>query len=213
MSIDVTGQIDALTRKSPSARAEGKPRRVVTATRTYATSPEELWDAITRPERLARWFSTVTGDLRRGGRFKTTDSVSGTVTTCDPPKTLAVTWEAWGDVSWVEVELTPAPDGGTSLKVEHILSCRFFDRLHWRRFGAGATGVGWELWLLGLGQHVSTSWTFDLNGWSTSAEGKDFLKRASGDWCRAEIASGESSAKANKRAARAFAFYSRGAGH
>ena len=213
MSIDVTGQIDALTREVSEREHEGKPRRVVTATRTYATSPEDLWDAITRPERLARWFSTVTGDLRRGGRFKTTDSVSGTVTTCDPPKTLAVTWEAWGDVSWVEVELTPAPDGGTSLKVEHILSCRFFDRLHWRRFGAGATGVGWELWLLGLGQHVSTSSTFDLNGWSTSAEGKDFLKRASDDWCRAEIASGESSAKANKRAARAFAFYSRGAGH
>lgn len=213
MSIDVTGQIDALTREVSEREHEGKPRRVVTATRTYATSPEDLWDAITRPERLARWFSTVTGDLCLGGRFKTTDSVSGTVTACDPPKTLAVTWEAWGDVSWVEVELTPAPDGGTSLKVEHILSCRFFDRLHWRRFGAGATGVGWELWLLGLGQHVSTSSTFDLNGWSTSVEGKHFLKRASDDWCRAEIASGESSAKANKRAARAFSFYSRGAGH
>ena len=213
MSIDVTGQIDALMREVSEREHEGKPRRVVTAMRTYGTSPEDLWDAITRPERLARWFSTVTGDLRLGGRFKTTDSVSGTVTRCDPPKTLAVTWEAWGDVSWVEVQLMPAPDGGTSLKVEHSLSRRFFDRLHWRRFGAGATGVGWELWLLGLGQHVSTSSTFDLNGWSTSAEGKDFLKRASDDWCRAEIASGESSAKANKRAARAFAFYRRGAGH
>jgi uncharacterized protein YndB with AHSA1/START domain len=213
MSIDVTGQIDALTRKISEREHEGKLRRVVTATRTYATSPEDLWDAITRPERLARWFSTVTGDLRPGGRFKTTDSVSGTITRCDPPKTLAVTWEVWGDVGWVEVELTPTPDGSTSLEIEHILSRRLFDRLHWRRFGAGATGVGWELWLLGLGQHISTSSPFDLNGWSTSAEGKDFLKRSSDDWCRAEIASGESPVTANKRAARSFAFYSRGAGH
>jgi uncharacterized protein YndB with AHSA1/START domain len=212
MKFDVIHQIGAVTREVTEREHEGKSRRVVAAARTYATTPEDVWEAITRPERLARWFSTVTGDLRLGGRFRTKD-VSGTVTACRPPRMLAVTWEAWGDVSWVEVQLSPAPNGGTLLKVEHILSGRLFDRLHWSRFGAGATGVGWELWLLGLDRYVATDSSVDLKRWPASVEGKDFVKQASDDWCRAEIAAGERSAKANKRAARAYAFYSRGAAH
>ena len=37
--------------------------------RHYATSPDDLWQACTDPERLARWFAPVSGDLRTGGRF------------------------------------------------------------------------------------------------------------------------------------------------
>lgn len=45
--------------------------------------------------------------------------------------------------------------------------------------------------------------------WRAAAVGKDHLQRASEDWARAEIAAGEKPAKAHKRAARSFAFYSR----
>jgi uncharacterized protein YndB with AHSA1/START domain len=222
MNVDVIRQIGALTREVSEREHEGKSRRVVAATRTYATSPEDVWDAITRPERLARWFSTVTGDLRLGGRFKIKGTANGEITVCQPPKTLAVTWKAFGDVSWVQVQLSPAPDGGTLLRVEHILSGRLFDRLYWSWFGAGATGVGWELWLLGLDQYVSAGSNYalpsgfssaDLQRWRATAAGKDYVKQASEDWCRAEIAGGERLAKASKRAARAFAFYSRGVAH
>lgn len=34
---------------------------------TYPTTPADLWAAVTRPDRLARWFAPVTGDLRDGG--------------------------------------------------------------------------------------------------------------------------------------------------
>jgi uncharacterized protein YndB with AHSA1/START domain len=33
----------------------------------FATSPEELWDALTNPARLARWIGTVDGNLVVGG--------------------------------------------------------------------------------------------------------------------------------------------------
>ncbi|NLS08464.1 hypothetical protein HGQ17_00265 [Nesterenkonia sp. MY13] len=29
--------------------------------RLYSTTPSDLWDAMTTPERLARWFGTFTG--------------------------------------------------------------------------------------------------------------------------------------------------------
>ena len=41
----------------------GKPSLVAVAVRSYDTTVDDLWDAITTPERLARWFMPVEGDL------------------------------------------------------------------------------------------------------------------------------------------------------
>lgn len=215
MEIDVMTQIGAVNREVSDRDHEGKVRRVVSATRTFATSPDDLWEAITKPERLARWFGSVSGDLRLGGSFQIKDNAKGEVIVCKPPEMLAVTWRMYGDESWVHAHLSPSPDGGTLLKVEHILSRRFFDRLYWSWYGAGATGVGWELWLLGLAQYVGSgaATTDDLERWRPTGEGKDYLERATHDWGRAEIAHGEREAKAMKRAARACAFYSKLAAH
>ena len=133
MNVDMIPQIGAITREVEQREHEGKARRAVAATCTYATAREDVWDAITRPERLARWFSTVTGDLRLGGSFQIKDVARGEITACQPPQMLAFTWKAFGDVSWVEVQLSPAPNGGTRLRVEHIL---------WGASSIGSTGRG-----------------------------------------------------------------------
>ncbi len=36
----------------------------------YETGIEDLWAAITDPERVARWHGRVEGDLRLGGEFR-----------------------------------------------------------------------------------------------------------------------------------------------
>ena len=116
----------------------------------------------------------------------------------------------YGDEGWVQAHLSPS-DGGTLLEVEHILSRRLFDRLYWSWYGAGATGVGWELWLVGLDQYTGSgaTTTDDLERWRLTDEGKDYLKRSTHAWGRAEVAHGEREAKAMKRAARACTFYSK----
>jgi len=63
----------------------GQPALVAIATRTYDTTVEDLWNAITTPQRLARWFTPVEGDLRLGGRYQLQGNASGTITRCDPP--------------------------------------------------------------------------------------------------------------------------------
>jgi len=70
-------------------------------------------------------------------------------------------------------------------------------------------------WLLGLDQYVGSgaSITEELERWRMTDAGKDYLKRATHHWGRAEIAHGEREAKAMKRAARACAFYSKLAAH
>ena len=42
----------------------GKPALVAVAIRSYDTTVDDLWEAITTPERLARWFLPVEGDLK-----------------------------------------------------------------------------------------------------------------------------------------------------
>ena len=57
---------------------------------TYDTGMDDLWSALTEPDWLARWISTVDGELRLGGEFRAAFFTSGwegvgRVRECDPP--------------------------------------------------------------------------------------------------------------------------------
>lgn len=61
----------------------------------YDTGIDDLWSAITTPERIARWYGTVEGDLRPGGTFRVRiepADIDGTgrIEECDPPRRLVV---------------------------------------------------------------------------------------------------------------------------
>lgn len=62
----------------------------------FETTIDDLWAAITEPDRLARWHGQVEGDLRPGGAFRVyleaNDIESaGRVEACEPPRRLLVT--------------------------------------------------------------------------------------------------------------------------
>jgi uncharacterized protein YndB with AHSA1/START domain len=78
--------------------------------RTYDAPIEDVWDACSDPDRLKRWFSPVSGDLRLGGRFQIEGNAGGEVLRCEPPRLLAVSW-VYGDHPADEVELRLAPAG------------------------------------------------------------------------------------------------------
>lgn len=77
-----------------SLRSEGGKGAVRVQDR-YDAGIDDLWSAITEPERLARWIAEVKGDLRLGGTFhaRFTSSWEGPcrVEVCDPPRRLLVT--------------------------------------------------------------------------------------------------------------------------
>jgi uncharacterized protein YndB with AHSA1/START domain len=208
MKIDVARQIGAVSREVGIREHLGRPARVVAASRTYDGEIEDVWDALTNPERIPRWFLPISGDLRVGGRYQLEGNAGGEITQCEPPHDLAVTWEYGGSVSWLTVRLAAQPDGCTRLELEHVAHV---DDEFWDRFGPGATGVGWDLALMGLGRHLATGATVDRQAaaaWSMSVEGKEFVRRSSDDWCRASIAAGTDAAAAAAAAGRTTAFYS-----
>jgi uncharacterized protein YndB with AHSA1/START domain len=62
----------------------------------YDTEIDDLWSALTDPDRVARWYGSVEGDLRTGGEFRLYIEASeiestGRVEACEPPRRLLVT--------------------------------------------------------------------------------------------------------------------------
>ena len=207
MNTDVAQQIGAVVREVASREHEGRLARVVVATRTYNTTVEDVWDALTSAERLPRWFLPVTGDLRLGGHYQFKGNAGGTITRCEPPRLLAVTWAMGPSMSWVTVSLAEDAGGGTRLELEHVAHV---DDAFWDQYGPGAVGVGWDLAMMGLVRHVATGAAVDPDAfaaWTASAEGKDFVRRSSDEWRRASVAAGTDAAAAKAAAARTTAFY------
>ena len=207
MQVDVARAVGAVTREVRSLEHEGRPAKAVIAARSYDTGIEDLWDALTDPERIPRWFLPISGELKLGGRYQFQGNAGGTITACEPPRRLAVTWEMGGGVSWLTVTLAAEAKARTRLELEHIAHV---EGDFWDRFGPGAVGVGWDMGLMGLGRHIETGAAADpaaAAAWQASDEGKSFARRSSEAWGGAAIASGEDPAWAGAAAARTTAFY------
>lgn len=201
MPLDVTRVIGAVTREISSREVNGAPARVLVAVRSYDTDMEDLWDAITNPERIPRWFSPVTGDFRLGGRYQIQGNASGEIVRCEPPRRLGLTWEMMDNVSWVNADLTESA-GGTELRLEHIAHV---PDDWWDQYGAGATGVGWDSALLGLDQYYAAEASVTPEqgmAWLGSEEGGRFVRASSDAWCEVSIAAGDDPDQARARAER-----------
>jgi uncharacterized protein YndB with AHSA1/START domain len=206
--IDVAHEINSADRRVGSRTLEAGEARTLTVSRVYETTPEDLWEACTDPERISRWFLPVSGDLRPGGRFEFKGNASGTIERCEPPHSIDATWEYGGQVSWVELRLTAEADGRARFALEHIAHVE--DEL-WDQYGPGAVGVGWDGGFLGLALHLTDPATQPdreaVEAWQASEEGREFYRRSSEAWAEASIAAGTDAEAARAAAARTTDFY------
>ena len=205
MEFDVESHLGALKRSVAYLERDGKPASGVILSREFATSLEDLWDAVTNAERIPRWFAGISGELKLGGRYQIEGNASGTITACEPLAHFAVTWEFAGDVSWVEVHLTDAGNGGVQLTLTHTARLSPF----WDQYGPGAVGVGWEMGFLGLALHLAQpAWPKpDEMEFATSPDGKAFITDSSEGWAEASIAAGTDTENARAAARNTTAFY------
>lgn len=119
--------------------------------RTYDFPVEEVWSALTDPERVARWFGTWTGDPGTGSiEFVMTEDERPTPQTvtileCRPPTTLVVDM--------------PSPDGTWRLSASlralaGVTTLVFIQRLA-EPYDASNIGPGWHYYLDRLGAVVA----------------------------------------------------------
>ncbi|MDX6284043.1 MAG: hypothetical protein QOH03_5114 [Kribbellaceae bacterium] len=142
--IDILEHIAAIQRRVIQT---GEEVRVVLR-RTYQAEVEEVWDALTDPDRIRRWLMPVTGELKVGGSFQLEGNAGGEILECEPPQRFKVNFG--GPASLIEISLTAGQDGETTeLQMDHSVPADFGGAS-----GALYVGPGWDGALLGLALYV-----------------------------------------------------------
>lgn len=157
--------------------------------RSYRAEPAEVWDAVTDPERVRRWFMPVSGELKVGGSYQLEGNAGGEILECDPPKRFKVTFG--GPASLLELRLLPGAGGSTELELEHSMSEAPAPG------GSGAlwVGPGWDGGLLGLALYVNGELPADADPreMANSAEVIAYNEQCVRVWIEAVRASGTTS--------------------
>ena len=213
--VDVPTQLQSVTRTYRTEEREGAPAHVQSLEQTYPAPLADVWAAVTTAERIERWFLPISGDLQQGGRYQFEGNAGGEILVCEPPADgaaeVAVTWEMMGAVSWVTLRLAADGEAATRVELEHISRTADIPAEMWETFGPGATGVGWDGGMLGLGLHLgATEGSLapgEAEAWAGTEEGRSFYRGAADGWAVAHTASGEEAEVAQQRADATYGFY------
>ncbi len=182
---------------------EGRPSKALRVRRGFDTSVEDLWEVVTDPERLARWFAPVSGDFKVGGTYQVEGNAGGEILACDPPRKLSVTWVYDGDTSWVDVDFRSVDEGRSELELVHTAHV---PQEFWDEYGPGAAGVGWDLSLAGIAFHLAGV-PNPGDEWTLAPDGRQFAEASSAAWARASVAAGTPEDQARAAGRRTTAFY------
>ena len=100
-------------------------RSVVRFTRRYPVSREELWSALTEPDRMARWAFRGELEPRNGGSLRfdygEAGGADGTVLVWDEPSVLEYEWDGHGMEWRIRFELVSDGEDATLLTLDHLL--------------------------------------------------------------------------------------------
>ncbi len=158
----INGTMRALDETRGAVRVEG----------VYDTDIDDLWQACTTRERLARWVAHVTGDLHEGATAHATFTSTWTgpvrIEACEAPHHLLLTMEpGTDDETTVEAWLT-AEGSGTRLVVEE------------RGLPVGQLpfyGSGWQVHLEDLTRSLAEGAPAHPEGWSPESPAPAWQER------------------------------------
>ncbi len=208
--IEIVREIEAVRREVGTKTIPAGAGQTVTLTRDFDAPIEDVWNALTTPDRISRWFLPIEAEMRIGGHYQLTGQAGGEILECQRPSRFKITW-AYGEnitpeqISEVEVRLTAIDEGRTQLRLEHAAVS---PPEMWDQFGPGAVGVGWDQGLLGLGLYLGTGATVeDPVAWQLSAEGIEYATRSSEAWGAANRAAGADPEVVERNVANTTAFY------
>ncbi|MCX4854620.1 SRPBCC family protein [Streptomyces canus] len=205
---EIADEINRMHRRVGTRQVETGEARTVLLRRTYDAEIADVWDAVTSPERIARWFMPVSGELKVGGRYQLEGNAGGEILECVEPERLRVSWLYGPDPGFSEVEVRLTPENGerTVLELEHVA---VVPDDFWDQFGPGAVGVGWDLGLYGLALHLAGGGLSkeEAATWHTTPEGSAFITGSGEGWGEAYAASGVDQETATRTTAATIAFY------
>jgi uncharacterized protein YndB with AHSA1/START domain len=187
MTIDIAKEIGATSRHVARHHTQDGEVVAVTMQRLYAADGTDVWQAITDPDRVRRWFLPLTGDLREGGNFQLEGHAGGDILTCEPPRHLVVTFGGESSI----VDMTLSADGEqTLLQLTHSVPLELAGGVA----GALYVGPGWDGALLGIALHLAGEVTADPVAAANSPEVQNFNVSSINEWIAVIEASGAAGA-------------------
>ncbi len=205
MDFDVETNLAAVARSVSLLTRDEQPAAAVALSRSYETTIADLWDAVTNGERIPRWLSPISGELRLGGRYQLEGNAGGAITACEPPTHFALTWEFGGEISRVAVRISEDGRRRARLALTHV--SRVSE--HWDEYGPGAVGIGWELGMLALAWHIAQpdEPKPDEAEFVARDDVKAFIRSSGERWGQAAVEAGMERDAAQAAARRTAAFY------
>lgn len=182
--IDLLTQLAAVHRSV--GREPGDPDEIVRVTlrRSYSTTAADLWEAITDPDRIARWFMPISGDLKVSGTFQLEGNAGGEILACEPPRLLRTTFG--GPSSILQLTLSPVGTESTELVLEHSVPLAMAHSVA----GALYVGPGWDGALLALGLFVDGQVAEDPRAAAASPEAVEYSQQSIELWAQVVADSG-----------------------
>jgi uncharacterized protein YndB with AHSA1/START domain len=213
--VDVQAQIAAVQRDVQTQGVGEDATRVQRLAQEYRAPLADVWEAITTPNRIRRWFMPVAGELRLGGTYQLEGNAGGEILECEPPRGASahfrVTWAYGGGAdTWLTVRLS-AVEAGTRLELEHVARVADVPAELWDQYGPSATGIGWDSGLLGLALHLAADGAGvnpeEAAAWMAGEEGREFASGCADAWAAAHVADGADPDAAARAAAATAALY------
>ena len=182
---DMLEEIAAIRRSV--ARDDDAGTVSVSVARTYQADIEDVWDAVTNPERITRWLYPISGDFKPGGSFQLEGNAGGEILRCDRPTGLQVTFG--GAESVLDLRATDTGEH-TTIELTHTVP------LAMAGGGAGAlfVGPGWDDALFGLAIYLRGEAVLDQREAANSPEMVSFNTGSIRQWAEAIEISGTATA-------------------
>lgn len=164
----------------------------------FVVSPATLFDYLTSPAHLQKWFGTVSRDEFV---YQIEGNASGRIESCKNNSFL-ITWEFNGTVSYLNVEITQLSTDTAQLAAGFSTNVADIKEDFAKKYGAGATGVGWDLSLWALQRYVSGA-----TAEPTPEDYSSFVTASAHAWAEADAESGIEADAARTQAENARLFY------
>ncbi|MFN0069921.1 MAG: SRPBCC domain-containing protein [Chloroflexota bacterium] len=145
---------DSLSQHVPAERElhdHSSGQKTIVLRRRFDAPIERVWEALTSPECLVRWYLPLGGDLREGGYYFLEGNAVGEIQRCDRPHELALTWIYGEFSSDLSVRLLPRGEL-TLLELQHEPIP--LDMIANPTPELWGLAVNWEMLLIGLGEFL-----------------------------------------------------------
>ena len=148
---------------------------------------DDIWGALVKPAKLARWLAPVTGEMSKGGAVNIGHLARAGVVVCEPKRRLALTWQQ--GAAQTALDITFSTNGKGKGKYS-LITLKVTAKLQdlpaksWDSYGPAALGMGWEWVMAGLAAYLRDPKAAPrgIADFAKSPEGRAFVTEAFDRW-------------------------------